>query len=776
MRAARGRGLRAAAAGVLCWTALLAAGESTPAPPPAPEAIQKLVKQLTSEVFRERQEAAEALQSFGAAILPYLAKLDATGDPDLKWRLSTLRQHAALAGAPGLADELRQLAARIPGLPAEERIRGLGALAQRGHAVAVPVLLGFLAAEKEPAVLEALARELGWLPLPPEAANPLLELYRREELPDTARAAALWALAQLPGDATRRLVREALAGGDLTLRLQALRAISIRLHDRESLPAIRKLAIGDGEIPEELRLAALEVLRDMLDPEASAVFKLALEGPREVKLLGLSGLAALQDRTAAPILAEMLKKEENNDLKDMVVDALGAIQAPESLPLFKACLKQEPPSLRISALLALVRMHAAGAAAEIAACLDDADPDVAQHAAQALGRLGYRDALPRIKAISPTQHPDSAIELAKALANLGDPEGLERLVRLAAGRTAQSQQALRLLSEWRAPQALPLFRGLAAEGHEDALFALVRLERDPHALRQIARKALADWKTDPGSAYAASAAAWALERCGMHPVAIRILEAAVAAAPEEDLVLGQLANAYHETGRYPECQAAFERLSRLNPEDASYYNNHGWFYATAFLPEYRRADEALVLASRAVALEPGEDYIVDTYGWALHAAGRSAEGAAQLRRALDMKEPADLPGRAWQKTRLARALWSAGKNDEARTLVAEALGECRDDEKTWFEAAGFYAGIGERDRAVHCLHVALDNGWLNPRAVELNPEFASLQGDYGYLAALDRARKAAQALERLALELEAEVKRQADGGGQDDGSGDGARF
>ncbi|MBE7464431.1 MAG: HEAT repeat domain-containing protein [Planctomycetes bacterium] len=726
----------------------LSAGEAAPAFKPAE--LERLVAQLKSEVFGERQQALESLRQAGTAVLPYLAKLDVTGDPDLKWRLTTLRQAVALAESPGLEERLREIVRTYPLQQPEERAAAVSELAQRGHAAAVPALLELMKTEQDPGALEAIVRELGWLPLPPEAGAPLRELYGRGDLAEPLRAMTLWALAQDQGPASLKLVREALESPRELLRLQAIRVLSLRLRDPESMPALRKLAIGDGEVPAAIRGAALTALRDMLDPEAAPVFKHALEADdRELKLGALNGLAGLRDAASVPLLVEMYAKPENQDLQDFIVDTLGAIADPAALPTLKSALKHDSAAVRISALHALVALNAREAAPEIAACLKDADPDVLQAATSALGHFEYKEALPQIRALNLSEVREGEIEKAQALANLGDPAGIETLIRIAEGRGAAAQTALRLLADWRVREALPVFRSKAADGDDQALHALYKLEHDRQSFERIVRRALLIYRGEGRGGYAASVAAGTFERLGLTDRALRILEAELRKPEPEIGLLHQVANACHEVGRYADAQAAFERISRGSEEDVGYFNNHAWFYATSFLPEYRRTGEALALATRAVSMEPREDYIVDTYGWALHAAGHYEAAARELRRALELKAPADKPGRAWQRTRLARSVWAAGRHDEARALVGQALEDARRDERVWFEAAGFYAAIGARDESVHALHVAVDYGWLNWHAMELNPEFAALKEDFGYTFAIRRAKQELQRLERI---------------------------
>lgn len=239
--------------------------------------------------------------------------------------------------------------------------------------------------------------------------------------------------------------------------------------------------------------------------------------------------------------------------------------------------------------------------------------------------------------------------------------------------------------------------------------------------------------------------------------AVKPLEALVRRQPADMEVLGRLANYYQDSGRYAECEAAFDRLAALGGTNYNYLNNRAWFYCTAYKQEFLKPQEALTMARRAVAMSPRSTYIVDTLGWALHMAGQYEEGIRELRRAQLLIEAADKPRVAWERTRVARSLFAAGRKDEALAEVATALAEAPRAPKVWFEAAGFYAGAGRRDEAVNALHVAIDRGYIRLEVLELNPEFDALRKDPGYTTALLRCRKARAAADRLVEEVEAEV-------------------
>lgn len=65
----------------------------------------------------------------------------------------------------------------------------------------------------------------------------------------------------------------------------------------------------------------------------------------------------------------------------------------------------------------------------------------------------------------------------------------------------------------------------------------------------------------------------------------------------------------------------FEKCLQINPDDAVVLNNYSYYLAL----RSERLDEALVMAKRAVEMEPDNKHFLDTYGWVLYKMGQYAE-------------------------------------------------------------------------------------------------------------------------------------------------------
>ena len=729
--------------------------------------IERQIQRLRSECWAEREAAGEQLRSYGAEILPHLSGLASDADTEFSLRVRALQRNAQLA-LGGLGEKIGALLLDYANLTPPQRAKTVQAVVQAGHALSVPLLLNLLDSESDQLVQEAILSQLGWLNTGLDGLKPLLKFYARS--PEGLKASVLWALAGIPSPESRTLVREALQEESTELRSAAVRSV-LRLGDRESLPVLRRLAAGGNEIVDELKLEALEALTGLYDEEAGPIFREALAGPHALQLAGLKGIAGLRDRSIAPCLIALFRDEARKNVREEVVAAMGAVGAPAFLPLLEESLKREPPALRIAALEALRLMDAKSSAPAIAACLEDGDRDVRKAALRAVASLGCRETLGKLKELLAEPDPEISFLAAKALANLGESAGLAHIVETAKAFALGIEQggdlrrttyeAVRLIGQWQIESGRPILEAVIPHDDENDAVQAARFKFtfDADAFRALLKQRLTRHLAAPKNIDAAFYLSALFRQRGLDDQAIELLEGLARRTPNQVTILDRLASAYREAGRYPECEAAFDRLQAIAGTSATYLNNRAWFYCTAFKKDFLRPEKALTLVRRAVAMEPRNTYYVDTLGWALHTAGRHAEAAVELHRAMELKEGADRPGRAWQKTRIARSLWAAGRKDEALAEVEQALAQAPRDARVWVEAAGFYAAAGRRDDAVHALHLVVDLGWIQAPPLELNREFDSLRQDPGYSSALQRVRRARAAVERLVAEVDAEIRK-----------------
>ncbi len=105
------------------------------------------------------------------------------------------------------------------------------------------------------------------------------------------------------------------------------------------------------------------------------------------------------------------------------------------------------------------------------------------------------------------------------------------------------------------------------------------------------------------------------------------------------------------------------RVIELDPDNAHAYNALGYTLAD----RTDRYKEALDLITTALELAPDDPFILDSMGWVQFRLGRAEVAAGYLRRALAIREDAEIAAH------LGEVLWSSGERAEAERLWADAL-------------------------------------------------------------------------------------------------------
>lgn len=124
---------------------------------------------------------------------------------------------------------------------------------------------------------------------------------------------------------------------------------------------------------------------------------------------------------------------------------------------------------------------------------------------------------------------------------------------------------------------------------------------------------------------------------GETPAALRTLEAAAKAAPEQANLLYQLASWYYSVGEKAQSEALMERALRADPTHVPSSNDLAYYWSEAG----KKLAESERLARQAVAAEPENSAYLDTLGWVLYKQGRFEEARRYLEQAVAAASPID---------------------------------------------------------------------------------------------------------------------------------------
>lgn len=137
---------------------------------------------------------------------------------------------------------------------------------------------------------------------------------------------------------------------------------------------------------------------------------------------------------------------------------------------------------------------------------------------------------------------------------------------------------------------------------------------------------------------------------------------ALAAFPDESAVLYSRALMWERRDDIPRAEADLRKILATDADDVNALNALGYTLAD----RTDRYKEALELISRALAAEPDNAAIIDSYGWVLYRLGRNKEALVELRRAFTKQKDAEIGAH------LAEVLWVMGEKDEARKFFEDA--------------------------------------------------------------------------------------------------------
>lgn len=151
-----------------------------------------------------------------------------------------------------------------------------------------------------------------------------------------------------------------------------------------------------------------------------------------------------------------------------------------------------------------------------------------------------------------------------------------------------------------------------------------------------------------------------------HAEAAETAEKLLAREQDNDAYLMIAGEYYYEAGRMEDAERVLRRAIELDPLNAEAYNALGYFLAEAGV----KLDDALVLITKALELNPDAGHIVDSLGWVHYMQGRYEDAVRELERAVDLLK--DSPDAVIYE-HLGDAYVKVGRMQDARAAYEKAL-------------------------------------------------------------------------------------------------------
>lgn len=150
----------------------------------------------------------------------------------------------------------------------------------------------------------------------------------------------------------------------------------------------------------------------------------------------------------------------------------------------------------------------------------------------------------------------------------------------------------------------------------------------------------------------------------------QLLEGALARHPDNPDLLYDAALLAERRGDSALMEKYLRRVLELKADHAHALNALGYSFADRNM----RLPEARDLVARALALAPGDAFIMDSMGWVLYREGKLDEARAVLEKAYGLRDDPEIAAH------LGEVLWSLGRKDDATRLLKAAARKHPDNE------------------------------------------------------------------------------------------------
>jgi tetratricopeptide (TPR) repeat protein len=152
--------------------------------------------------------------------------------------------------------------------------------------------------------------------------------------------------------------------------------------------------------------------------------------------------------------------------------------------------------------------------------------------------------------------------------------------------------------------------------------------------------------------------------------AIEMLNAAIRSVPGDKDLLYARALVAEKLNMLDVTERDLRAILKQDPKNVNALNALGY----TLTDRTTRYDEALGLLQQAMELKPDDAFIMDSMGWLQYRLGNTAEALKYLRRALEIRNDAEIAAH------LGEVLWVAGDRHEAESVWDRALRETPDNE------------------------------------------------------------------------------------------------
>ena len=397
--------------------------------------------------------------------------------------IGSLGVRRTAAAVPALAQRLGDLDADV----AQAAARALGSIGTPEAAKALVDALAGVSKANQLSVCEGLCRAAERL-VETGKGGEAVAVYDRlralEKAPHQVRTAAVRGAILARGADGLALLREYMGSADYHLFAAACRTTS-EMPDPEVTQA---LAAVVGKAPADNQILAMQALGRRGDASAlPALLKAALAGDIPVRVAAIRTLAEIGDPAAAGDLVALMD-DDDRAIAAAAQESLAALPGEKVDGMILLMLRGDDPASRIAAIELIGRRRMTAAVPQLRQAADADDAKVRAAAMKQLGELAGADQLPAMLDLLMAAKDAQAVQAAEAAVGTvcAKVEPLESAADAVAARLAKAGVA----------QKTALLRVLAGLGGEKALMAVRDAIADSNTeVHETAVRALSGWKT-----------------------------------------------------------------------------------------------------------------------------------------------------------------------------------------------------------------------------------------------------------------------------------------
>ena len=314
-----------------------------------------------------------------------------------------------------------------------------------------------------------------------------IEIYDQLRQLDGAhqvRGGALRGVILVRGNDGLALLREQLRSDDYILFSAAAQAAQ-----EMSVGGVTKVLTGAlGELSADNRIVVIEALGKRGDTAAlPALFKATRRGPTTVRVAAIEAVVEMQQASAVPVLVKLIDASDAEVAK-AAQEGLGALPGDAADEAVMAMFKSDDSSRRATALALIGRRRMTSSIGILLKAARGRDAAISASAIRMVGELGDDDQLPALL--------DVLMEAERS----DDLTAAEQAVAAVCTKAAKPQShagaLIGLLRRAKPQQKMALLRVLGAIGGADALKAVrAAADSDDAQVRTAAIRVLTNWKT-----------------------------------------------------------------------------------------------------------------------------------------------------------------------------------------------------------------------------------------------------------------------------------------